>query len=209
MDNRKYHIIDKAKGTTIDFNNPPLKYVEPLKHLPQGLFKLAKEVREIELSFLRGSKNINETDWGLLACRFHWFGNSIVNYLRFVALIEIMSLNKWTSKDINSFDGPRKIINFYCTFFVKEASPEIYKWRNKIGAHFAATAPRKDDNLGTLEYSGMSPVMYSKPYFYVGGFDLVVDGESSDFPKWSLTKEYERLNKRFWANLKIDELQKK
>lgn len=83
------------------------------------------------------------------------------------------------------------------------AAPEVHKWRDKVAAHFAATSPFQDDNLGTLEQSIMYPVTYSYPHYYVGMVRWSTQGETSDLPMWALTKTYEDLATRFWPDLKL------
>jgi len=45
-----------------------------------------------------------------------------------------------------------------CLDYVKDVVPEVYLWRNKIGAYFSITDPKEKDPVVSLEYSINTPV---------------------------------------------------
>jgi hypothetical protein len=124
------------------------------------------------------------------------------NYLRLIALADLMATKQWKSAALSD-PSNRQTIKAHCIEFVKTAVPEIYGWRNKVAAHFAATDPFQDDNLGTLEQSIMNPVTYRYPHYYVGLMQWTTQGQTSELPTWALTKVYEELGPRFWPDLKL------
>ncbi|WP_341708204.1 hypothetical protein [Halopseudomonas sp.] len=141
----------------------------------------------------------------LVPCAFNWFSVTLVNYLRLVGLVQLMNINGWKSSALADPEN-RSAIKAHCTSFVKSAVPEVYLWRNKVAAHFAATDPFHDDNLGTLEQSIMNPVTYKFPHYYVGVLKWNTAGETSQLPSWALTKVYEDLSARFWPEIKLKQV---
>lgn len=135
-----------------------------------------------------------------MGCAFNWFSVTLVNYLRLVALVDLMNQRGWKSNDLTDPIN-RGEIKKWCGDFVKDAIPEIYLWRNKVSAHFAVTDPFHGDNLGTLEQSIMNPVSYHSPYFYVGEMKWNTSGSQSQLSSWALTKTYEDLKSRFWPEM--------
>ncbi|MBE0684066.1 MAG: hypothetical protein IH589_19360 [Anaerolineales bacterium] len=113
-----------------------------------------------------------------------------------------MKKKKWRSSALVD-PMNKKVIKAYCTDYVRDAIPEIYLWRNKVAAHFAATDPFNDDTLGSLEQSIMNPVSYKHPYYYVGVFKWNTQGTSANLPRWALTETYERLRKRYWPEMTL------
>jgi hypothetical protein len=116
--------------------------------------------------------------------------------------VQLMSSNGWKSSALAD-RANWTAIRSHCTEFVRAVVPEVHLWRCKVAAHYAATDPFHNDNLGTLEQSIMNPVTYKFPYYYVGMFQVHVDGESSQLPTWALTKVYEDLRSRFWPELQL------
>ncbi len=98
----------------------------------------------------------------VVSCAFNWFTTTLVNYLPLVALVDLMATRKWKSVVLVDPRNHRDV-KTHCTDFVRNAVPEVYRWRNKVAAHFAATDPFRDDNLGTIEQSIMNPVSYRYP----------------------------------------------
>ena len=205
--------LDNVKNIQLDENNSPLNNYQALNYLPLGLHAMACTVREeevrlypskISLNLINSSGRTAERD-ALFACYFNWFSTSIVNYVRLVGLIDIMIQRRWVSSDIK-YPENRETVKEHCVKYVKEVIPEIHRWRNKIAAHFAITAPDKEDNLGTLEYSIMNPICYKKPYFRMGAFTWSKMGEQSDLPEWALTETFEKLAPRYWPEAKLPEL---
>ena len=205
--------LDHVRNIRLDKNNSPLDNYQALDYLPLGLHAIACTVREeevrlyqskISLNLLNSSGRAAERD-AIFACYFNWFSTSIVNYVKLVGLIDIMTRERWVSSDIKYANNGKAVRN-HCKKYVEEVIPEIQSWRNKVAAHPAITAPYREDNLGTLEYSIMNPICYKKPYFRMGAFSWSKSGEQSNLPEWALTGSFERLGPRFWPERKLPEL---
>jgi hypothetical protein len=139
----------------------------------------------------------------IVPCAFNWFAVTLVSYMRLVALVQLMQTEGWKSEDL-AVAAHRTEIRDHCSAYAEKHAPEVYKWRNKVAAHFAATDPRWDDNLSTLEQSAMSMVEFQYPYYWVGlGKWSAQRDERSALPDWALTKVYEDLGQRFWPNVQL------
>lgn len=201
-------VLDSIERIEMDTESPPLNNYHALGYLPVGLHSLALTVRNEELDVRKepgGAPALMIAGFpndAQIACCFNWFSTSIVNYLRLVGLIDIMNQRGWNSQDLQDDKNRKKITN-HCVSYVKRVVPEIYKWRNKIAAHFAITDPSSKDNLGTLEYSIMNPIMYLKPYFVAGGFAWSIRGQKSQLEKWALTQTFENLTERLWPDRQL------
>ena len=99
------------------------------------------------MNLLNSSGRAAERD-GIFACYFNWFSTSIVNYVKLVGLIDIMTRERWVASDIKYTNNGNAVRN-HCKKYVEEVIPEIQSWRNKIAAHPAITTPNKEDNLCT------------------------------------------------------------
>ncbi len=111
----------------------------------------------------------------------------------------------------------RQKLGIDCITTVKEsvdgyinAIPELYDvvvWRNKVGAHFAITAPHKSDNIATLDMSIMFPVTFSNSQYRVGEWTLTRNNSSGSYssaiPCWSVTEVFENLIPRYWPKISI------
>jgi hypothetical protein len=108
---------------------------------------------------------------------------------------------QWFGHDVTANMGR---VKSYCSKYVKDVVPDIVKWRNKIAAHSALTAPQDGDNPALLEYSVIDFVSYRHPYLTAGAMQLdSLDGSSSDMTSWALTEVFERLKPRFWPEMEI------
>ncbi len=142
----------------------------------------------------------------LLACYFQWFVLSVTNYLRIVGLIDIFNSQGWCIEKLHD-KSIKRTIKKHCDKYVKEVVPDLLIWRNKVGAHYAATYPYEDDNIGTLAFSLINPVTYNKPYFEVGRLIYTLGNNKVNFPIWRLTETYENLSTRFWPNHSLAEIE--
>lgn len=202
-------IIDHIDKIEIDPSNPALQGNHAFEYLPYGLNLLANTIRAEEIDLLRARDNtpsmfISFKDYHLFACYFNWFSVSIINYARLVALMDLMTKNNYTKRDLTKKEN-HSTIKKYCREYVKRILPDIYVWRNKISAHFAITDPFKNDNLGTLEASIIIPVSYVKPYYVASAWQPAM-APPSKIPSWKLTKVYEGLLVRFFPNFKFKKL---
>ena len=203
-------LLDHTKGIKLDHSNPPFNNYQAFEQNYIGLKVLADTVREEERKMYAaeppGGKTVllfsSRSISPIVGCAFNWFSVTLVNYLRLVALVDLMCSKGWKSDKLTDPKN-RDEIKKWCGEFVKDAVPEIYLWRNKVSAHFAATDPFRDDNLGTLEQSIMDPVSYHSPYFYVGRLKWNTSGQQSQLPSWALTKTYEDLRDRFWPEMQL------
>jgi hypothetical protein len=202
-------VLDHALGITLDPANSPFGNYQAFKSNYSGLKILADSVRELELQYIASDPYAahvvlhmpgNTPD--LVPCAFNWFAVTLVNYLRLIGLVQLMNTNRWKS-DALADQLNAKAIKAHCTDFVRMAVPDVYLWRNKVSAHFAATDPFRDDNLGTLEQSIMNPVTYKYPHYHVGLLKWNTAGETSQLPSWALTKVYEELRNRFWPEMQL------
>lgn len=202
-------ILDHVRGIALDRANPPFNNFQAFKSNYAGLKILADSVRELECKYAASDPyaahvvvHISGQVPDLVPVAFNWFSVTLVNYLRLVALVELMGVKNWKSSALAD-PANRKTIRDHCTNYVSTVVPEIHRWRNKVAAHFAATDPYNDDNLGTLEQSIMNPVSYRFPHYYVGLFQWNTAGISAELPTWALTKTYEDLAPRFWPEMSL------
>ena len=202
-------ILDHVRKIELDPANPPFNNYQAFKSNYVGLKILADSVREFERQYIAKDPYASHVVLhlsfqvpDLIPCAFNWFSVTLVNYLRLIALVELMVMNHWKSSELVNPINRQNIRN-HCTDYVRAAVPEVYLWRNKVSAHFAATDPFHDDNLGTLEQSLMNSITYKYPYYHVGLFKWNTDGEQSQLSTWSLTKVYEDLCTRYWPDMHL------
>lgn len=196
-------IIDHVENISVDEDSFHAE-LGTLQYLGVGLFSLAGNLRaiEIELNKTEGLVFSTNTHSGgdvrrtaMVACFFHWFINSLYNYVRLVRYIEGENKNMgFTSKDQRD-----KFYNDY----LKKVIPDILVWRHKVAAHFAKTKP-ESENIATLEASVMYPITFIKPYLRAGALKWSTNGASSILPEWSLTESFEKLGIRYWPDFKLD-----
>ncbi len=203
-----------------------------LRSLHIGMFQLAQFTRAKELLMLeepeggfvkiRHQFRVNDETL-FLGCAFDWFSISLVSYLRLVKLIELMESNHWEMSDLINKDVKDKIKKA-CPRYIRSVAPAVYKWRNKIAAHRAATDPTATENLTMITYSTMPAVSYSTPYYGVMNFKLFMGGgiranleegtfrltrpveDQLDLEQWSLTRTFEDLAPRLWPEVKLSPL---
>lgn len=200
-------ILDTERGIEFDTSNPPLNNLHALGYLPKGILAIAKEIRNYEVRMedgtdfpVRGANLVfgpSLAKFEQIACYFSWFTVSLHNYLKLVGLIELVTQQNWSRRDVANPDNAKKIQR-HCTNYVKEVIPEIHLWRNKVAAHFAITAPFPEDNQALLEFSAMNNIVYMSPYFYAGALQWGTTGGQTDFPKWSMTETMQALIPRLW-----------
>lgn len=198
-------VLDNEKNILINPEDFPIANLHALDYLPRGLYDLAsiirhKEIKEVERfdtgpTFVYLPGNYSDE----VASFFNWFSLSLCNYLRLIALIDIVNRRKWTVRDISKNSDS---VKQYCATYTKEIVPEVVTWRNKIAAHPALTDPRKD-NVALLQYSVMDSFAFANRYFTAGYMQLASDGHDSKMTPWALTEVYERLAPRFWPRAKL------
>ncbi len=201
--------LDHMDGIIIDPANAPFANYQAFGSSYEGLKTLAFTVRELERQYIASGPHAEHVVFhafmrvpGIVPCAFNWFSVTLVNYLRLVALVQLMNAKGWKSPSLTDPTN-RSEIKSHCTAYVKTVAPEVYAWRNKVAAHFAATDPFHGDNLGTLEQSVMSMVEFQYPYYHVGLGKWTSGNETSQLPNWALTKVYEELRPRFWPEVHL------
>jgi hypothetical protein len=187
----------------------PIKNCHALYNLRPGLWALAGTVRLEEVrrftSPIKFAITFDERD-NLIACYFHWFATSLLNYVRLVGFIDVMSKNRWTVESLQDKERKKKVKE-NCKRYI-EGIPEVQKvlkWRNKIAAHFAATDPWEQDNIATLQDSIQHPITYSRPYYYAHLHVFGLGECESVIPEWSLTETFEALSSRYWPDCKLQQ----
>lgn len=205
-------VLDLEKNIVIDPARPPVKNFQVLGQTLAGLKLLSEYVRGLELNvidqdpYAKGTFRAFSSDFTpALGSVFNWYSISLMNYLRLIALVDLMQKKNWHDNDIAD-RANQGVISKHCKQYASEAAPDIYRWRNKVAAHFAVTDPRDSDTLATLKLTVMDPITYNYPYFYVGSLQLHSQGTDSDLPEWSLTKNFEALAARFWPELQLKPL---
>ncbi|MHA2217495.1 MAG: hypothetical protein ACXACY_16280 [Candidatus Hodarchaeales archaeon] len=200
--------LDHIDNIFLDISTPPISNLHALNFMPQGLFSLAATVKVEEGKRVkRNGQDVKTFEMfghipPIIPCTFHWFSTSLVNYIRLIGLVDLLNNESWKSEDISNPEN-KQSIKSHCTNYVKKIIPDIYTWRNKVSAHFAATDPFSNDNLGTLEASVMNSIVYHTPYFKAGVAQWNTKGETSQLPKWSITETYENLSDRYWPESKL------
>jgi hypothetical protein len=123
----------------------------------------------------------------LVACAFHWYSVTACNYARLVGWL------------VNGGDIAK------ATEYLKHVIPGVYVWRNKVGAHFARTSPRKEDTPADLAKSVIFPISFDDDAFYASSLvrGMSSRGQKSSSRKdmrWSLTHTHQELARRYWPN---------
>jgi hypothetical protein len=143
-----------------------------------------------------------------IACTFHWFGVSLCNYARLVGFIRGISTNRFKREDLTDsarFRHIRDTVGEYVRGIPELTS--VLVWRHKVGAHFAITSPKEEDNPATLDMSVMFPVSFSDGRYRVGEFTLSQTGptgtHTAAIPCWSVTEVFESLMPRYWPTLNV------
>lgn len=202
-------ILDSKKSIVWDKNFiiPDVGII--LNHLKFGIIELANFVRENEGERIDVNGNIPslfclQKDIAFTYCSFLWFSTSLVCYLKLIAFYDIVQKNNWELNDLRSEDIQHEYTQ-HCNQYVKDLIPQIVKWRNKVGAHFTLTDPRKD-NLTTM-INSITEVSFLKPFYYTNVISWgVTDGSSKkdiNISQWSATEEYEKLTERFFIDDRI------
>jgi hypothetical protein len=206
--------LDVIEGITYNPTLHPIKNCHPLEYLPEGIHRLALSVRAEEIRKLNSTSLFDSANFSSMCfdsktfsivCEFHWFANSIVNYARLVGFVEIMGKQGWEIEHLSD----KRIgteVNEHCRRYVQRVMPDVYIWRNKVSAHFAATDPFSKDNWGTLQDSMIHPISYSRPYFFANSHSFSKGGEVSEIPEWSLTQTFEKLSSRFFPQRTLPSL---
>ena len=192
-----------------------------LKYLSTGLNFLNAQVQRLEAEVRSRLENdkvvqmygnapaLEGIPQDLVACSFHWYSVTACNYTKLVG---------WLVNGGNTFKA---------TKYLQRVLPEVYIWRNKVGAHFARIDPRDEDTPADLAKSVMFPISFDDDAFYVDSLVLTMASGDEKHPRpegisdrrwrllmmsgregsssrkdmrWSLTHTHEMLSARYWPS---------
>lgn len=197
-------LVDHISSLQLAEKNESKYYreLQSLDYLADGLGYLAEQVRQFEsqvnerigsrhiLTVIGDADELKGIPQGMVACAFHWYSVSVCNYLRLIG---------WLLHGENS-DQARD--------YVKRIVPNVYVWRNKVGAHFSRTAPKKGETIADWVASVAFPISFDDRRFVAGtwNYSFSSGGKTvtSEEMKWSLTETHESLVQRFAPNRKTD-----
>ena len=201
--------LDHIDEIILDPANAPFANYQAFGSSYEGLKTLAFTVRELERRYIASDPHAENVVFhgfmsvpSIVPCAFNWFSVTLVSYLRLIALVQLMNRRGWKSPALAEPEN-RTEIKKHCTSYAKAVAPDVYAWRNKVAAHFAATDPFHNDNLGTLEHSVMSMVEFQYPYYNVGLGKWTSGDKTSELPIWALTRVYEDLRPRLWPEIQL------
>lgn len=158
---------------------------EGLKFLYDQVQRLENEIAKSVGQDKRGLFYGNAPRQDLVACAFHWYAVTVCNYVKMVG---------WLANRGDSTKAKK---------YLQRVLPEVYVWRNKVGAHFARIDPRTGDTPADLATSVMFPIFFNDDAFYAGSLTLTLSrgGKSSTSRsdmRWSLTHTHRDLIARYW-----------
>lgn len=186
-----------------------IKNCHALNSLKIGLLSLATTVRQEEVKNFTSSVgfavNFDGRD-NIIACYFHWFAISLVNYVRLVGFIDVMQKNRWTVESLQD-KTVKNCVKTHCRDYIRSITEvqNVLIWRNKVAAHFAAIDPWEQDNISTLQDSIQHPITYSRPYYYAHLHVFGLGASESEIPEWSLTETFESLASRYWIDFRLSQ----
>ncbi len=168
-----------------------------INYLARGLEFLYAQVQSVEAEVIKrlakdkqvfifgNAPEMQGINQDLVACAFHWYAVTVCNYVKMVG---------WLA---NGGSSPRARDYLMCVL------PEVYVWRNKVGAHFARIDPRTEDTPADLAMSVMFPISFDGDAFYAHSLKLTLStkGKSTTSRRdmrWSLTHTHRNLIPRYW-----------
>lgn len=200
-------VLDHIENIVLP-ENFPIKNLHALKYHSEGLYYLAKNIRDEEIrKYKLGAplyEAISMENHDILMNMFNWFSISIINFVRLVGFVDYVVKNQLTQNQLKE-QKTKKSIKKYTNNYVKKIIPDIVLYRNKLSAHHSLIDPWENDNLATLFTSSMNTIVYRKPYFEASLFIQHSDGKSNIKP-WILTKLYEELCLRFWPTIHLEKI---
>jgi hypothetical protein len=167
-------VLDHVNGIQFDSAKPPFNNYQVFQQTLDGLVYLANHVRSLEVQAATNDPHAHLTTIlfssqipPYLGSVFNWYAVSLTSYLRLIALVDLMQKKGWQSDDLADKSN-KKIIKPYGDRYVESVVPDIKRWRDKVAAHFAASDPRPEDTLATLELTIMNPIAFHCSYYYAG-----------------------------------------
>lgn len=192
-------ILDHTDKLELPDNKVKTQFNElrSLCYLATGLRFLCEQVQKVEAEAIKrvandrkvlifgnaaGMQGINQ---GLVACAFHWYAVTVCSYVKMVGWL------------VNDGDSSKALK------YIKDIIPAVYVWRNKVAAHFAEIAPKKEDNPADLGKSVMFPISFDDDAFCTGSLTLTLGTGGRSFTsrqdmRWSLTHTHRSLIPRYW-----------
>lgn len=208
-------ILDYEKDIRYPTDAPPLMHAHAIDAHRHGLKHLADQMRDQEQAYIDanewpsyGRETIPDFAYWepVTYCIFNWFAISLTSYLRLIAVVDLTQQRRWGLHDLVSNSDE---VEEFCRGYVEGVVPAVHKWRNKVAAHPAATAPlsatkkQPAESLGTILQSFSCPVSRTAGYFEVGSGVWRIDGQVADLLPWSVTATYEKLTPRFWPDASL------
>lgn len=124
---------------------------------------------------------------------FDIFSIYLNNYISLLALRELLE-SGFTYDDLRKDKGP--LVKKKKEYRAKYISDPVLHWRNKVGAHYAASDPL-NDNVATMMMSVAMLPTFNGSVYEVGVLKYVhSDGEEDSFMPWSVTEVYTKLAKQ-------------
>ena len=189
---------------TLPFGINGVPNVRGALNLKEGLHFLAQQMSTFERQTLEENpipkgnlSNVSDKNSNpLITCIAHWYAVSLVNYLRFIALIEYTEKHNLNAEDLPKPEHA-KFIKVHCDDYVDKLIPEIVLWRHKVGAHFAATdaRPKKNDDRSMLSASLHGIPAWIDGRYFMGNN---LNPNLNPIQHWSVTKTHEKLASRLW-----------
>lgn len=178
----------------------------PLRYLPKGILQLTNLFRDAERDVLTDPKKLDGMPWGLLTCYSFWLSVSIVSYGTIVSQLAMMTEKRWDSKDVVGNREAIRTLKIARTEYLERVSPAILEYRNKFGAHLAFSDLYPDDTMATIAQTRFIPISWEKDHFYINGIEWHSDGEGSNFTRWAINPELEKVASRWWPAVELHTL---
>lgn len=208
----KVLVLDAVQGIQIKSTDPITVGYQTFMQNIYGLQLLAANIRQHEVREMLNGKSVIRFDINAnpnFAAQFNWFSLTFNNHMRQIALVDLMQQKGWTTADLIAND---KETAKHCTAYAMSVDADLYRWRNKVAAHSAATDPAvrrdvsKSDTEKLLQQSVWINLFYQSPYFTVGNMRPQGMSDSEALPIWALTERFERHQQRFWPTFGIERI---
>ncbi len=205
----KVLVLDADRGIQIKSTDPITANYQTFMQNICGLQLLASNIRGHEVHEMLHGNSLLRFDLNAhpnFAAQFNWFSLTFNNHIRQIALVDLMQKKGWSVADLIANNAET---SKHCTDYALSVDVDLYKWRNKVAAHSAATDPavRKDvsksDTEKLLQQSVWINVVYQSPYFTVGNMRPQGMSDSEALPIWALTEKFERHRERFWPTFQL------
>lgn len=208
------HKLDHIEDISYHQTKHPVMNIHAHSDLKAGLIGIAQSLNEYERKFEKdNAEQLSGQIFfpgglpasGELTCLFHWYANTLINYLRLIGFIQItysenISLEDYKKKNNNQI---RKMVKKHCSDYVKKVSPDILIWRNKVSAHFSLTDPQ-EDSLSTIMSSVRSQINWHDNRLTAVPGMIKFSEEETKLPVWSVTKNFENLSSRLWPEINLN-----